>query len=158
MKLTVPTAIAQRAVVADPGTLAFWADREAKPVISQLREFANQITRERVEQETGGAGAAAILWESDELPDDCTWTVFARATAAGSGGYGSYGLILTARSVGGVVSALSTTTLWEHDLGSMSAVLNVDPTARTAILTVNDGGLSAMQWVAVVEVMEALVE
>lgn len=157
MKATVPTAIAQRAVSPDVNALALWASREAAPVLAQTRDFANQLGRERVELTTQGSGFSEQLWESEAMPYDATWTVFAKVTAAGSA-YASFGMVAVVRSVGGAVSYIAGTPLWSHASVGITATLTVDPTDRTAILNFNDGGLGTLKVTAVVETGEASVE
>lgn len=154
MKQTVPTAIAQRAVKADADALSRWASLEASPVLGQMRDFANHVTRERVDITTAGAGTSEEVWESDEMPTEGTWTVFARVTAAGSG-YASYGLEMTVRSVGGAIGAVGATTIWQHASVGVTATLAANATDRTISLSFNDGGVGELKVLVVVEVQEA---
>jgi hypothetical protein len=155
VKQTVPKAIAQRAVKADAEALSNWANLESAPVLDQVRSFANHLTRERVDFTTQGAGNPDLVWESEEMPTDGTWTVFARVTAAGPG-FASYALETTVRSVGGAVGAVGATTVWQHATVGVTASLAVDATDRTVSLSFNDGGVGALAVVAVVEVEEAV--
>lgn len=157
MKLSVPTAIAERAITPDAPGIALWADREATPVLNQVRSFANQVTRERADYNSPAAAGFSIVWESDEMPTDGTWTLFVRLTAGGAQ-YSSTGLVATLRSVGGAVSLITSTTLWSHLGGATAVQLVVDAAARTAQLSFDDGGAGVLRVVAVIETMEALVE
>lgn len=157
MKLTVQTAVSDRPV--ETPALEPWVNREARPVLARLREAANFTGRERQEVVSAATGAATQIWESSELPQNCSWSIEARVTAcpaATVAGYGDFCVHATIVSRAGVVSGNQFTRWANTNVAMPVPVFNVDTTARKASLTVADVAAKAYRFVALVDVQEAL--
>lgn len=155
MRPTVSAAVSDRPI--SEAGLVDWANREAQPVLSQLRTFANARSVERATATTDGAGAYIRIWESPDPPTDATWTI--TATVAGmsstAGGAPRAGYVLAAvvASVAGTVTLTGTTVLASHETAAgIDARFGVS--GRTAYVEARDAATGAMDFVAVVDTTE----
>lgn len=156
MKPSVSQAVSGRPISKE--ALTDWANREAQPLLQQLRKFANARGVEKQDGLTDGAGTFLQIWASDTLPADATWmltaTIAATSDAAAGARKAAYLLTAIASSVDGTVSLLAQSTLWDHETdAAFDARFAVS--GRTVFLEVSDGAVAAMRFASVVDVTEA---
>lgn len=151
MRLTAAQALPQLPVREDQLEQNY--NRETKPLLEQLRTAANAISRERLTGTSDGAGTYLVLWTSQELPQDCEWTILARVSGVGGSNRSSYWLVQSVTSIAGTVSAFGPTTVLhsqENAVGA-DARFTVDAVNRVVTVDARDDAVTAMYWTVVVE-------
>lgn len=135
-----------------------WANREIKPLLDQVRAFANARGVERQEGVTDGLGTFLQVWVSDELPTDAAWTLTASVVgssdAAGGAKKAGYVLAGLASSIAGTVTLTGQSVLFSAETDA-ACDARFGVTGRTVFLEVRDDAVSAMRFASVVDVTEA---
>jgi hypothetical protein len=156
VKPTVTQAVSDRPV--DQEDLVDWVNREATPVLAQLRKAANAVGSYQATGRTTGGGGYLTIWTSPELPADATWcvggSVAAMAAAPGGGERAAYLVYCMVTSIAGVVTITGASSLYSAETNAaIDARFGV--TGRTAYLEVRDAATAVMDFVAVIEITEA---
>jgi len=158
MKLSVPSALSERAITQD-GLLS-WINDEAVRVLRQVRQLANYFFTERKQVNTAGDGAYTRIWTSSALPTDACWVLTADVAAVSTSGAAqraAYEIRATVESTSSAVAQVgSTTSVSAHEsTASIDARFAVDGTLRVVYLEGRDDATSPMRFTAVIRVNEA---
>ncbi len=141
MKSTIRTGFSSR--VPDAESLLAWCQREAQPVITQLRDAACQTYRAKVRAATTGTAAWTAAWTGDPLRAGEVVDLTARVL--GRTGGGSVGLIEVAGTFNGpLLAAFSATVV----VGALNA--RVALTGSAPSIEVVDAGV-VTEWVVFLE-------
>lgn len=157
MNATVTAPVSDRGVSED--SVIPWVNREAIPVLRQLRQAANYASCERQEADSAGDGNYVTVWTSPAMPTDATWQVTAHVVGvsiSGAAQRASYMLVRAVESTAGTVAAIAATTTIAsaESAGACDARLQVDASGRTVYVDARDDATSPMRWVAVVHIHE----
>jgi hypothetical protein len=152
--LTVKNGVSRR-VVGKNDPLP-WINKEALPVMSQMRTALNYRTTQKFYIDTLGDNTWTPVWESGcQLPYDGIWLAEAYVVGQGVTQRCSFVVHGTASSTTGVATLAGYTIVSNYELDSACDVrFSVDASARTMLLEVLDNGVEEMRFTAVISVLE----
>jgi hypothetical protein len=108
---TVKTPVSEREV--KQTDVAAWANKEAVPVLRELRGFANAEQVAQVQVATVGAGDWTLLWTSGAVPTGVSVRILADVVGESDTDSGSYGRVALFRNQDGALGQVgATASLW----------------------------------------------
>lgn len=160
MRLAAQHPVTSREIKGD-GMQRFVNDELLK-VLRAVRSGVNALNPERHVARTDGQGTYVRIWQSDELPTNCMYSVVADVVGVTALGYAAerahYRLVGSFQAITAVAQVGGTTTVHSYESAAgINARFGVDATARAVYLEVRDnGGDSVMQFTAVITQNEGL--
>lgn len=156
MKASVTQGVSQRPLAAGQELDAL--NDEVRPVLSAVRDVANQESRFKAVTTTDALGVYKRLWESDQAPTSGTWMVEARVVGADGAGDTAVGYILRALfqiSAAAVALVGATDVSFSREsVPAPDARFGIDTAARTIYVEAVDDGVELMRYSVVVIVGE----
>ena len=150
MESTVSPPISSREIKEEVEVVAAWANKEAIPVLRELREFANA---EQVLTTTGvsaGDGAWTTLWVSDPVPTGVAVRVIADVIGKSESEAVCYQRAAFFMNEGGTLDQIdSTEAIWSFESAAGPDV-RLQISGQTITLEVQDDGADPFTWNAIV--------
>lgn len=129
-----------------------WANKEAIPVLRELRSFANQEQVQGSNTLTPGDGQWQNLWVSDPVPTGVAMRVIADVIGVSSADWVCYRRVAFFRNVDGSVAQVGPTEpLWSLE-SSGGPDVRLQVVGQTVTLDVQDDGANSFEWHAMVRV------
>lgn len=132
-----------------------WANREAIPLLRQLRARANDVYHAVFELSTAASGAFATIWTSDAMPTDSAWFVEVRVIGRASAGTDqrtAYVARGTFYNDSGTVAQQGSTSSDYAEESAAGCDLRFAVSGQTVTFDVKDDGVSTYSWLAFVSV------
>lgn len=156
MKPSVTQGVSQRPL--DAGQEREVLNNEVRPVLSAVRDVANQESRFKTVTATDTLSTYKRLWESDQVPTSGTWLVEARVVGVDGAGDTAVGYILRALfqiNAAALAQVGATDVSFSREsVAPPDARFGIDATARTVYVEAIDDGAELMRYSAVVIVAE----
>jgi hypothetical protein len=155
VKLTVDRAVSAKQL--DKEAVLPWANKEAIPLLRDLRDFANREITIAVDMTTTGT-ERPLLWSSDEMPTDAAWTVEATVLALAPTGSMTRGQRAGFYSVGGALSEMAPGYI-VYQLGSAGFDMALSSTDRTITLYVSNylaAATDVTQWRGLIRILPSV--
>lgn len=158
MKNTVDTA-ASPVDVKDAEAVLPWVNKEARPLLAQLRDVANTQYRAAITYSTAATGTPTTVWTSDDMPTDSVWLVEVRALAwkaSTASERCAYIRRATFYSSGGTVGQQGATSPEYTEESAAACDVTLSVSGSAVICQVQDDAVNAMNWLVVVDITRSV--
>ena len=149
METTISPPVSSREIKEEE--VAAWANKEALPVLRELRNFANIEQVVAANTTSAGDGEWAILWASAPIPTGVAVRVIADVIGLADGEEVTYRLVAFFRNNDGTLAQVGATEI----LWSFESVAGADArfqiSGQTITVEVRDDGASPFVWHAMVQ-------
>lgn len=148
METTVSPPVSSREIKEEE--VVAWANKEALPVLRELRDFANaeQVAASNVV--TVGDGEWSTLWVSDPIPTGVAVRVVADVIGQGDEEAACYQRVAFFRNEGGTLTQIGATQApWTLETAA-GADVRLEVAGQTITLDVRDDGAEAFSWHSIV--------
>lgn len=131
-----------------------WVELELLPALREVQQALNYTAVSKATIPTDGTGTVTTIWSSQDIANGTAVMIDASVVAVATAARSAFKVAALFRNTGLVAQEGATATIYAQDVSGIAVTFAV--VASHVELRVNDTGVGAFNWVAVISALEVV--